>query len=405
MSKIDYYSLLGVSSHATGVEIRRAYRQRIQECHPDRNPDLASSAEKSKQLNRARDVLLDPTQRRRYDALLARKMGTGAKSGASQASEKRSQAESPQGGASAHADYRSRDERPAPEVKPQAKKSGSRRSGFTGTNTSGTQSRPQARTKRAFQTAPRSQRRSAKKLQRVGLRILVVLSGCVAALIVTVTLVVLFSSVVLPLFHSPEVGSVEMVDDGETRSNVQADSDREPDLGPKGAEDLRSPVVTPSPALADSEPEPTEIPLRFARLVFPDEPKMGRVKVGTPIHTNRPSVWNEVPDLVKDLNVTRWPVHQGFTRFDVLTPGRVLMAVSSRWGGGGSGGDWKKELSTRRDLENEGWVEVATLNEATSDKNKPLVWYIFERQFQGGESLRIRTEKYLAPRIFVPPSN
>ena len=74
-------------------------------------------------------------------------------------------------------------------------------------------------------------------------------------------------------------------------------------------------------------------------------------------------------------------------------------------GRGGSGGDWKKELSTRRDLENEGWVEVATLNEATSDKNKPLVWYIFERQFQGGESLRIRTEKYLAPRIFVPPSN
>jgi molecular chaperone DnaJ len=62
----DFYELLGVSRNASADEIKRAYRKRAVELHPDTNPD-AGAAEEFKELSRAYQVLSDPDQRARYD--------------------------------------------------------------------------------------------------------------------------------------------------------------------------------------------------------------------------------------------------------------------------------------------------------------------------------------------------
>jgi hypothetical protein len=62
----DYYQILGVHSHASHEEIRRAYRKLVVIYHPDRNPDPAAD-HKIKEINRAYDVLSDPVKRRHYD--------------------------------------------------------------------------------------------------------------------------------------------------------------------------------------------------------------------------------------------------------------------------------------------------------------------------------------------------
>lgn len=67
MSKRDYYEVLGVSSSASEAELKKAYRTKAKELHPDRNSDNPNSENQFKEVNEAYDVLKDQNKKAAYD--------------------------------------------------------------------------------------------------------------------------------------------------------------------------------------------------------------------------------------------------------------------------------------------------------------------------------------------------
>jgi len=67
MAKRDFYEVLGVGKTANADEIKKAYRQKAIQYHPDKNPGDKTAEEKFKEAAEAYDVLSDEQKRARYD--------------------------------------------------------------------------------------------------------------------------------------------------------------------------------------------------------------------------------------------------------------------------------------------------------------------------------------------------
>ncbi|MCR4614609.1 MAG: molecular chaperone DnaJ [Clostridiales bacterium] len=65
--KRDYYEVLGVDKNASEDEIKKAYRKKAKQYHPDLNPGDKEAEAKFKEANEAYEVLSDATKKARYD--------------------------------------------------------------------------------------------------------------------------------------------------------------------------------------------------------------------------------------------------------------------------------------------------------------------------------------------------
>ncbi len=65
----DFYDILGISKSASASEIKKAYRKKAIEFHPDKNPGDATAEENFKKAAEAYETLSDPQKKARYDQL------------------------------------------------------------------------------------------------------------------------------------------------------------------------------------------------------------------------------------------------------------------------------------------------------------------------------------------------
>ncbi|MDG1458184.1 MAG: molecular chaperone DnaJ [Pseudoprimorskyibacter sp.] len=86
MSKRDYYDVLDVAKGASAEDIKKAYRRKAKELHPDRNSDNPNAENQFKEANEAYEVLKNAEKKAAYDryghAAFEGGMGGGQRPGA-----------------------------------------------------------------------------------------------------------------------------------------------------------------------------------------------------------------------------------------------------------------------------------------------------------------------------------
>ena len=70
IKEVDLYQLLNIEPDADQKTIKKAYRKRALDCHPDKNPDNPKAAEEFHQLSDAYEILTDENAKKAYDNLL-----------------------------------------------------------------------------------------------------------------------------------------------------------------------------------------------------------------------------------------------------------------------------------------------------------------------------------------------
>ena len=65
--KRDYYEVLGVDRNVSDSDIKKAFRSKAREFHPDKNPDDPDAEARFKEVQEAYAILSNPDERKKYD--------------------------------------------------------------------------------------------------------------------------------------------------------------------------------------------------------------------------------------------------------------------------------------------------------------------------------------------------
>lgn len=85
----DYYGILKISTNASASEIKKAFRSRSLETHPDKNPDNANAEKEFLLVTKAYQILSDDKAKNAYDAVIKLRMARKRKNDAMDAQRKK----------------------------------------------------------------------------------------------------------------------------------------------------------------------------------------------------------------------------------------------------------------------------------------------------------------------------